>query len=125
MSRCKSVIRNKLGKLNSVNMLNIETHAHNIGENMPTKIRVITQKHLMSVNCYLVKTPSGYILIDTGLQKKRSDLVRELETAGCKPGDLDLLIITHGHLDHNGNTAHLRELYDVEIAMHGGDSAMA
>jgi hydroxyacylglutathione hydrolase len=97
-------------------MLNIETHTRNIGENMPTQIRVITQKYLMSVNCYLVKTPSGYILIDTGLQKKRNDLVRELETARCKPGDLNLILITHGHLDHNGNTAYLREWYDVEIA---------
>ena len=106
-------------------MLNIETNTRNIGENMSTKIRVITQKYMMSVNCYLVKTPSGYILIDTGLPKKRSDLVRELETAGCKPGDLDLILITHGHLDHNGNTAYLRERYDVKIAMHSGDSVMA
>ena len=106
-------------------MLNIETHTRNIGENMPTEIRVITQKYLMSVNCYLVKTPSGYILVDTGLHKKRGDLVEELEAAGCMPGDLKLIIVTHGHLDHNGNTAYLRERYDVEIAMHSGDSAMA
>jgi hydroxyacylglutathione hydrolase len=97
----------------------------NIGENMPTEIKTITQKYLISVNCYLVKTPSGYILIDTGLQKRRSDLLGELETAGCNPGDLKLIIITHGHLDHNGNTAYLREMYDAKIAMHGGDSVMA
>jgi len=92
---------------------------------MPTEIKPITQKFLMSVNCHLVKTPSGYILIDTGLSRRRSDLVREMEAAGCMPGDLNLIIITHGHLDHNGNTAYLRERYDAKIAMHGGDSAMA
>jgi len=92
---------------------------------MQFEIKAITQKYLMAVNCYLVKTPTGYILIDTGLPKRRSDLVRELETAGCKPGDLNLIIITHGHLDHNGNTAYLRERYDAMVAMHGGDSAMA
>jgi hydroxyacylglutathione hydrolase len=92
---------------------------------MPTEIIAITQKYLIAVNCYLVKTSSGYVLIDTGLPKRRSDLVRELETAGCKPGDLRLIIITHGHLDHNGNTAYLRERYDAKIAMHSGDSAMA
>ena len=106
-------------------MSNNETYVRNVGEDIPVKIRVITQKYLMSVNCYLVKTPSGYILIDTGLQKRRSDLVRELEIAGCKPGDLNLILITHGHLDHNGNTAYLSERYDVEIAMHSGDSVMA
>ena len=91
---------------------------------MSTEIKAITQKYLIDVNCYLVKTPAGYILIDTGLPKRRSDLVRELETAGCKPGDLRLIIVTHGHLDHNGNTAYLRERYDARIAMHGGDSEM-
>jgi hydroxyacylglutathione hydrolase len=96
----------------------------NTGGNMSHEIKAITQKYLMAVNCYLVKTPSGYFLIDTGLPKRRNDLVRELETVGCKPGDLKLIIITHGHLDHNGNTAYLRERYDTKIAMHNGDSAM-
>ena len=96
----------------------------NLGENVPTEIKAITQKYLMTVNCYLVKTPTGFILIDTGLPKRRSDLVRELETAGCKPGDLKLIVVTHGHFDHNGNSVYLRERYDAIIAMHGGDSAM-
>jgi hydroxyacylglutathione hydrolase len=99
--------------------------AENKGGNMPTEIKAITQKYLMAVNCYLVKNPTGFILIDTGLPKRRSDLVRELEAAGCKPGDLRLIIITHGHLDHNGNTAYLHEMYDAKIAMHSGDSGMA
>jgi glyoxylase-like metal-dependent hydrolase (beta-lactamase superfamily II) len=67
---------------------------------------------------------SSFILIDTGLPKRRGDLVRELETAGCKPGDLKLIIVTHGHLDHNGNTAYLREKYGAKIAVHAGDSVM-
>ena len=97
----------------------------NKGGGMQLEIKTIAQKYLMAVNCYLMKTPSGYILIDTGLPKRRNDLVRELETAGCMPGDLRLIIITHGHLDHNGNTAYLRERYGAKIAMHDGDSAMA
>jgi glyoxylase-like metal-dependent hydrolase (beta-lactamase superfamily II) len=92
---------------------------------MQYEIKVIPQKYMMTVNCHLVKTPSGFILIDTGLSKRRSDLVRELEAAGCGPGDLRLIIITHGHLDHNGNTAYLREKYGAKVAMHGGDSVMA
>ena len=92
---------------------------------MPIEIIAITQKYLVTVNCYLVRTPTGFILIDTGLPKRRSDLVRELETAGCKVGDLRLIIVTHGHFDHNGNTAFLRDKYDAKIAMHGGDSVMA
>jgi glyoxylase-like metal-dependent hydrolase (beta-lactamase superfamily II) len=92
---------------------------------MPSEIVTITQKYMMAVNCYLVKTPTGCILIDTGLSKRRSDLVRELEAADCGLGDLKLIVITHGHIDHNGSTAHLRERYGAKIAMHVGDSAMA
>jgi glyoxylase-like metal-dependent hydrolase (beta-lactamase superfamily II) len=33
--------------------------------------------------------------------------------------------VTHGHSDHNGNSAYLRERFDSKIAMHGGDLAMA
>jgi hydroxyacylglutathione hydrolase len=92
---------------------------------MPAEIVTITQKYMMAVNCYLVKTSTGCILIDTGLTKRRPDLVRELEAADCGPGDLKLIVITHGHLDHNGSTAYLRERYGAKIAMHLGDSAMA
>ena len=91
---------------------------------MSTEIVTTPKKYVIAVNCYLVKTPFGYVLIDTGLAKKRKDLVRELEIGGCKPGDLTLIIITHGHFDHNGNTAYLRERYDAKIAMHSGDSVM-
>jgi len=57
-----------------------------MARNMLTKIKAITQKYLIPVNRYLVKTSSGYILIDTALQKKRNDLARELVTEGFKPG---------------------------------------
>ena len=92
---------------------------------MPAEIVTITQKYMMAVNCYLVKTSTGCILIDTGLPKRRGDLVRELKAADCGIGDLKLIVITHGHLDHNGSTAYLRERYGAKIAMHLGDSAMA
>ncbi|UCD44134.1 MAG: MBL fold metallo-hydrolase [Candidatus Bathyarchaeota archaeon] len=91
---------------------------------MSVEIVTITQKYLTEVNCYLIRTPTGYILIDTGFSKNRSNLDRELENAGCGPGDLRLIIITHGHIDHNGNTAYLRDRHDAKVAMHSGDSAM-
>ncbi len=91
---------------------------------MPTEIKVITQKYLMAVNCYLVKTETGHFLIDTGIAKKRGQLEKDLHEAGCQPGDLKLIIITHGHLDHVGNTAYLREKYGAKVAMHEGDFSM-
>jgi len=70
------------------------------------------------VNCYLVKTNTSSVLIDTGFPSNRADLERELENAGCSPGNPRLIIMTHGDLDHSGNGACLREKYGAKIAMH-------
>lgn len=75
-------------------------------------------------NCYLVKAGSDQMLVDTGFPFQRSKLEEELEKQGCKPGNLRLIVVTHGDIDHTGNCAYLREKYGVEIAMHEGDTEM-
>ncbi len=77
------------------------------------------------VNCYLLQVENGFILIDTGASNKRKELEHAIENAGCKPGDLKLILITHGDFDHTGNAAYLRTKYSVQIGMHASDSAMA
>jgi len=84
----------------------------------------ITSHYIFGVNAYLLKTGAGYFLIDTGIAKKREQLEKKLQEAGCRPGDLKLIIITHGHLDHVGNTAYLRDKYGAKVAMHRGDYGM-
>ena len=88
------------------------------------EIKPITLNYFFGMNCYLIKTEAGCFLIDTGIKKKRAQLEQELIEAGCSPGDLKLIIITHGHIDHVGNAAYLRDIHGAKIAMHGGDSAM-
>jgi hydroxyacylglutathione hydrolase len=87
-------------------------------------IRLSLPFKLGSVNCYLVETDTGYILIDTGGTNSRAELERELESAGCKPGNLKLIVITHGDFDHTGNVAYLCKRFDAKIAMHHDDSGM-
>ena len=77
-----------------------------------------------SVNCYLLRTDTGYILIDTGCSKRRTNLEKELESVGCEPGNLKLIILTHGDFDHTGNVAYLRQKFDVRVAMHLDDAGM-
>lgn len=79
---------------------------------------------LANVNCYLIKLDDGFILIDTGDSKKRDELEKELNNAGCEPGNLKLIIITHGDSDHTGNADYLRGKYGAKIAMHHCDSGM-
>jgi glyoxylase-like metal-dependent hydrolase (beta-lactamase superfamily II) len=77
-----------------------------------------------TVNAYLIKTETGYILIDTGSPSNRPDLEKELQNAGCRPGNLKLIIMTHGDQDHTGNGAYLREKYGAKIAMHLDESGV-
>jgi hydroxyacylglutathione hydrolase len=77
---------------------------------------------LGGVNCYLVSTGDGFVLIDTGKPEKRSELEAELSKAGCTPGHLRLIVLTHGDYDHAGNAAYLRDHYGTKIAMHREDS---
>jgi glyoxylase-like metal-dependent hydrolase (beta-lactamase superfamily II) len=78
----------------------------------------------VSVNCYLVRTGDGFILIDTGRTNKRGTIEKQLESAGCHPGNLILILLTHGDFDHCGNAAYLRKKFGTKIAMHKGDSGM-
>jgi hydroxyacylglutathione hydrolase len=97
-------------------------------ENMLDEIRTINLPlplKLGSVNCYLVETETGFILIDTGGANARADLEAELSSAGCKPGNLVLIVVTHGDFDHIGNCAYLRQKFGAKIAMHKDDSGMA
>lgn len=80
---------------------------------------------LGTVNCYLIKTDTSYILIDTGPSNKRAELEKELENASCMPGNLALIVLTHGDFDHTGNAAYLREKFGTKIAMHYDDLGMA
>lgn len=93
---------------------------------MISAIRTITMPFMLNVtvNCYLVRAGDGFILIDTGRFSKRRFVEDELEQAGCQPGKLRLIILTHGDFDHCGNAAYLRTKFGSRIAMHPDDSGM-
>jgi hydroxyacylglutathione hydrolase len=84
---------------------------------------------LKGVNCYLGKEGDSFILFDTGghtvMDKIFTDkceiLGSELERLGCKPGNLKLVILTHGDIDHVANALFIREKYQAKIAMHAKD----
>ena len=93
---------------------------------MTSEIKTITMPFMLnvSVNCYLVRNGDDYTLIDTGMPKRRSAIEEALENAGCRPGKLKLIVLTHGDLDHCGNAAYFRKKFDTQIAMHNDDSGM-
>ncbi len=89
-----------------------------------TPIYVPLPFKLGAVNCYLIRTGAGYVLIDTGDAKQRAFVERELASAGCPPAQLELIVLTHGDADHSGNAAYLRSKFGAKIAMHAADSGI-
>lgn len=94
---------------------------------MPQEIKTINLMmpiKMGSVNSYLIRTSSGFILIDTGSPNQQTEIERELDNAGCQPGDLSLIVLTHGDFDHSGNAAYLRKKFGAKTAMHIEDLGM-
>lgn len=93
---------------------------------MPTRIIPISVPLLpgFRVNCYLIDTGDGFVLIDTGLGKNRTAVERALCEADATPDRLKLIALTHGDFDHCGNAAYLRDKFRAKVAMHAADAPM-
>ena len=73
----------------------------------------------LGLNCVLIQTPRGNVLVDTGNGGKRRALMRqrfghrrslllgEIGAAGLSPNDIDYVILTHLHFDHAGGCTRL------------------
>jgi glyoxylase-like metal-dependent hydrolase (beta-lactamase superfamily II) len=59
-----------------------------------------------SINAYLIqmgaKNGNRLVLVDAGRGGREGEVLRHLEAAGYKPGQVDDVLITHMHLDHIG-----------------------
>lgn len=80
--------------------------------------------NLSFVNCYLLKNEDRYILVDTGVPGMYTTLEKSLQDAGCIPGKLGLIILTHGDIDHAGNAAYLKTKYNTKVAIRKEDAPM-
>ncbi len=75
-------------------------------------------------NSYLIKSGGKFLLIDTGFFRNRAAIEKALPAAGCQPGNLALIVLTHGDSDHAGNARYLGQKYGAKIAMHRDDAGM-
>jgi metallo-beta-lactamase class B len=81
------------------------------------------------VTVYLITTPQGHILIDSGFSETVPQIKANVKTLGFNLSDIKILLNGHAHYDHCGGLAELKELSgakfmsmaeDVEILAHGG-----
>lgn len=52
---------------------------------------------------HLLQTDNYNILVDCGLDYERDTWIEENEAFPFSPSDIDLVILTHAHIDHSGN----------------------
>ncbi|WP_417672268.1 MBL fold metallo-hydrolase [Roseibium sp.] len=74
------------------------------------------------VNAFLMTTGKGAVLIDAGLPGSERRVEVTLRRRGMAWSDLRLVIITHGHIDHAGAAARIRELSGAPIVLHQDDA---
>ncbi len=78
----------------------------------------------VNCNCYLVKGQKGcWTLIDAGMPGNAKKILSYMSgTLKCRPSDLKTIIITHGHIDHIGSLAAMKEATGAKVAAHGADA---
>ncbi|MES2652520.1 MAG: subclass B3 metallo-beta-lactamase [Bacteroidota bacterium] len=84
--------------------------------------------------CYLVVTPKGNILINTGLANSSKLIEASIATLGFKLSDTKILLTTQAHYDHMGAMAVLQKKtgarvlvnqHDAQVMKDGGSSDYA
>ncbi|HYC70295.1 MAG TPA: subclass B3 metallo-beta-lactamase [Opitutaceae bacterium] len=75
----------------------------------------------MGVSSFLITTPQGHILIDTGFADTLPHVLGAIEQLGFNPGDIKLLLSSHAHVDHVGGHAELKRQTGAQVVASAGD----
>lgn len=69
--------------------------------------------------CYLIVGERGRcVLVDAGVPGQEARFDRRLERLGIAPRQIELVVLTHGHWDHVGSAAAIRQRTGAPLAMH-------
>ena len=71
---------------------------------------------------YLIRTPRGVVLVDTGAVGKGEAVAAALRDWGLDRGALRLVLLTHWHADHAGSAAEIGRWPGVDVAVHRADA---
>jgi glyoxylase-like metal-dependent hydrolase (beta-lactamase superfamily II) len=81
----------------------------------------VFQVRLAISNTFIVQHERT-ILVDAGQPGNARTILGRLERQGIEPREVSLILLTHGHIDHYGSAAELRELTGAPIAVHPADA---
>lgn len=86
---------------------------------------LIRRIEVRETNCYLLQGEHGTVLIDPGPVGGGAVVAAEAAEAGVTPGDVGLILITHGHLDHYGAAAELKAWCRAPVAAYHSEPAFS
>jgi metallo-beta-lactamase class B len=72
--------------------------------------------------CYLITTPEGNILINTGLDGSEQMIKKHIETLGFKFADIKILLTNHAHYDHVGALAAIKKMTHAMVEISANDA---
>ena len=66
---------------------------------------------------FLITTPEGHILLNTGMPGSGPLIEKSIRKLGLKPEEIKLLLTAHAHVDHVGGHAYLQKLSGAKVAV--------
>jgi metallo-beta-lactamase class B len=76
------------------------------------------------ISSFLITTPEGHILIDTGFEMTVPRITNSVDRLGFRLQDIKLLLSSHAHLDHIGGHALMKSLTGARICISQADGAL-
>src|SRR4026207_665093 len=77
-----------------------------------------------TVSTWLIPTSAGLIMIDSSQEPYVDHVLDNIRNLGFDPKDVKYVLIVHGHLDHFGGAARIKELSGARIGMVEADWKM-
>lgn len=74
---------------------------------------------MLETNCYIIKCGESSMVIDPGDEAER--LIRTCEKKKLKP---ELILLTHGHIDHTNAAQNLKDHFGAKVVCHKSDRYM-
>src|SRR5437868_6994931 len=68
-----------------------------------------------NIASYLITTPQGHILVDTGTVEMTPVITHNIETLGFKVRDIKIMLSSHAHFDHIGGHAAMKTLTGARV----------
>ncbi|HEY6902516.1 MAG TPA: subclass B3 metallo-beta-lactamase [Puia sp.] len=73
---------------------------------------------------YLITTPKGHILINTGVPGSETAIRKHIEALGFKVSDIKILLTTQAHFDHVGAMAAMKRITGAQLMVHERDAPL-